>query len=150
MSDPRRIGVLFLCTGNSARSQMAEALLRHMAGDRFEAYSAGTRPAGVHHMTLRVLGEIGVPTEGLRSKNVADYLGRLTVQHAVIVCDAAAQECPSLVPLAQEVHRWPFEDPASASGGVEAQLGKFREVRDAIRARLEEFVASQAAGEAQR
>jgi arsenate reductase len=147
VSSPPKIGVLFLCTGNSARSQMAEALLRHLAGERFEAFSAGTRPKGVHPLTLRVLGEIGVSTEGLRSKHVSDYLGRLRVEHAVMVCDAAAQECPALFPLAGEVHRWPFEDPAGWAGGAEAELEKFREVRDAIRARLERFVAGEPAVE---
>ena len=145
MTPDRRVGVLFLCTGNSARSQMAEALLRHMAGDRFEVYSAGTRPKGVHPLTLRVLAEAGVSTDGLRSKHVSEYLGRLNVQHAVIVCDQAAQECPSLYPFAREVHRWPFDDPAGWVGGPEAELAKFREVRDAIRARLDGFVASEQA-----
>jgi arsenate reductase (thioredoxin) len=141
----RKPGVLFLCTGNSARSLLAEALLRKLAGESFEVYSAGTAPKGVNPLTLRVLEEAGVSTAGLRSKNLSECLGRLQVQHAIIVCDAAAQQCPALVPFAQHVHRWPFDDPAGWPGGPAAELAKFREVRDALRVRLEAFVEAEQA-----
>jgi arsenate reductase len=139
----RKPGVLFLCTGNSARSLMAEALLRSLAGDSFEVWSAGTAPKGVNPLTLRVLEEAQVSTAGLRSKNLSELLGRLQVEYAIIVCDAAAQQCPALHPFAQHVHRWPFDDPAGWPGGPAAELAKFREVRDALRARLEAFVVAE-------
>lgn len=133
--------VLFLCTANSARSQMAEGLLRHLAGDRFEVYSAGLEAKGIHPLALRVMAEVGIDISGQRSKNLSEYLGRLHIHHAIIVCDSAAQRCPTY-PFAREIHRWPFDDPATWPGGPEAQLAKFREVRDAIRGRLEDFITS--------
>jgi arsenate reductase len=138
-----RTKVLFLCSGNSARSQMAEALLRHLAGDRFEVYSAGLDPKPIHPLTREVLAEAGIDMRGQRSKTLSEYLGRLSVRHAIIVCDAAADRCPALYPFAVDVHRWPFDDPAGWPGGPQAQRAKFREVRDALRARLELFVAAE-------
>jgi arsenate reductase (thioredoxin) len=134
--------VLFLCTGNSARSQMAEALLRHLAGDRLQACSAGIEPKGVHPLTHRVLAELGIDTSGLRSKHVDEFLGSRQVQHVVTVCDAAARNCPSLHPMAEHVLHWSFDDPASWPGGPAARLQKFRAVRDQIRARLTAWLAS--------
>lgn len=133
--------VLFLCTGNSARSQMAEALLRHHSGDRFDAHSAGLEPkSAVHPMALRALEEIGVSTEGLRPKPSRDYLGKVAVSDAIIVCSRANDSCPHVYPFALRTHYWPFEDPAACDGPEHEQLEKFREVRDAIDARLCDWI----------
>lgn len=141
MSAPPKPLVLFLCTGNSARSQMAEALLRARAGDRFEVASAGLEPKGVHPLTLRVLAESGINTRGLRSKNSSEFLGKVKVRYAVIVCERANQSCPRIYPFATETLYWPFEDPAAAEGAEVQRLAKFREARDLIAARLDEWLA---------
>src|SRR5687768_12397586 len=112
----RRLNVLFLCTGNSCRSVMGETLLRHIAGDRFDVYSAGTDPKGINPLTLQVLHEIGVNTEGVRSKHVSEYLGRLTFQYVIIVCDDAAESCPRIWPGMVNRLFWPFEDPPKFPG----------------------------------
>src|SRR5688572_20254309 len=118
--------VLFLCTGNSARSQMAEALLRHIAADRFTAFSAGTDPKPIHPLTMQVLDEIGVSTKELRSKSLREYLGHQFFSYVVIVCDHAAETCPTVWPgvsgnLPQVEHQF-YEDPAAARGLPEEQL----------------------------
>lgn len=133
--------VLFLCTGNSARSQMAEALLRQLAGDRFDARSAGIAPRPIHPLTLRVMNEIGVDISEQRSKDVREFLGRMSIAHAIIVCAKAQQHCPALYPFALETLYWPFDDPAAAEGGEDEQLEKFRAVRNAIAARLRIWLA---------
>jgi arsenate reductase len=133
--------VVFICTGNSARSIMAEALLRHHAGDRFEVHSAGMEPKGVNPLTLRVLEEIGVDTQGLTSKSTGDFLGKTRVHHAIIVCDKAQQSCPRIQPFANATHYWPFPDPAAAQGSEEERLEVFREVRDQIEGKIRGWVA---------
>lgn len=132
--------VLFLCTGNSARSQMAEAILRAKAGDRFEAASAGMEPKGVNPLTLRALAEVGIDTGGLYSKPSGDFLGKVAVRYAVIVCEKANQHCPRIYPFAAQTVYWPFEDPAAFEGTEEERLAKFREVRDLISARIDEWL----------
>lgn len=124
--------VLFLCTGNSARSQVAEALLRHHAGDQFDVFSAGLKPRPIHPLTLQVLAEAGLETVGLRSKDVQEFLGKMVVHHAIVVCAKAQQSCPHIYPFALECLFWPFEDPAAFDGSPEEKLAKFREVRDLI------------------
>jgi arsenate reductase len=137
----KKDGVLFLCTGNSARSQMAEALLRKHAGERFDVYSAGLRPAAeVHPLTLRVLKERGVDTNSLRPKGTSVFLGKVTIRHAIIVCEKAAQACPHIYPFALQTLYWPFEDPAAFAGSAEERLQKFRDVRDGIESRLRAWV----------
>lgn len=122
--------VLFLCTGNSARSQMAEAIVNHRLGDLWEAVSAGTRPAGfVHPLAVRVLAEIGIAHEG-RSKSVDEFAGR-DFDLVVTVCDSAAEECPLWLGQGKRVHLG-FPDPAKASGSREDILAVFRAVRDDI------------------
>lgn len=135
MTEKRR--VLFLCTHNAARSQMAEALLRHIAGDRFEALSAGLEPTKIHPMTRAVLRERGIPTSALRAKGIREFMGKIKVDYAIAVCDAAELNCPRVFPFALMVLQWPFEDPAAAP--AESQLETFRRVRDAIEARLEQW-----------
>lgn len=133
--------VLFVCTGNSARSIMAEALLRHHAGDRYEVHSAGTEPKGVNPLALRVLEEIGVGTAGLASKSTMDFLGRVRVHDAIIVCDKAQQACPRIQPFAVRTHYWPFPDPAAATGSEADRLAVFREIRDQIDAQVRRWLA---------
>lgn len=140
MSDAKPV-VLFLCTGNSARSQMAEALLRHHASNRFDAHSAGLQPkSAVHPFALQALEEIGVSTSGLRPKPSRDYLGKVAVAHAIIVCSRVNDSCPIVFPFALRTHYWPFEDPAEWNGSDTEQLEKFREIRDAIDARLQDWI----------
>lgn len=137
-----RVRVLFLCTGNSARSQMAEALLRHAAGDRFEAHSAGIEPKGVHALTVEVLREAGIDTSSLRSKHLREYQGRVTFDCLITVCGHADQNCPAWTGVSQRLH-WPFDDPAAAQGTLEQRLAVFRRVRDEIAARIKVWVGRQ-------
>ena len=130
--------VLFLCTGNSARSQMAEALLRHYGGGRFAVCSAGTEPKGVHPLTVRVLAELGLPTDGLVSKSLDRYLDQ-PWDYVITVCDRAAESCPVFPGAATRLH-WSFPDPAAVPGSPEARLAAFRAVRDAIAERVRAFV----------
>jgi arsenate reductase len=137
----KKSNVLILCTGNSCRSQMAEGLLRHYAGDRFDVYSAGTVPKGeVHPLAVRVMDEIGIDISGQRPKSLEHYLGRLAIQHLIIVCDGANASCPSIWPMMQQRHYWPFDDPAAFVGDDEQTLDEFRRVRDEIRGRLLEWL----------
>lgn len=138
--------VLFLCTGNSARSLMAEALLRALAGDRYEVHSAGLEPSRVHPLTVQVLQELGIDTSSLRSKGVETFLGRTRPHHAIIVCERAAASCPRIYPFAAETLTWPFDDPAAFAGTGEERLAKFRAVRDQIAARLEDWLSQQDRG----
>jgi arsenate reductase (thioredoxin) len=128
--------VLFLCTGNSARSQMAEALLREYAGDHFEVHSAGTDPKGVNPLTVRGMEEIGIDMAGHRSKHAKEYLGRLPVCYLITVCAEAERVCPTCWPGVVVRMFWPFEDPAACAGDEEERLEKFREVRDQIADRI--------------
>jgi arsenate reductase len=140
MSEKRT--VLFLCTRNAARSQMGEALLRHHAGDRFDALSAGTEPSEVHPLTHHVLDELGIDTSGLRSKSVMEYLGERRIHTAIIVCENAKNNCPSIYPNAVEVLYWPLDDPAAAEGTEDDRLEQFRAIRDAIDEKLQEWLAA--------
>jgi arsenate reductase (thioredoxin) len=123
MDRPR---VLFLCAHNAARSQMAEALLRRHASDRFEVVSAGLEPTEIHPMTLRVLEEEGIDTQDLRVEGLDGYMAKITVRYAIIVCERTQAMCPRLYPFAQQVLYWPFEDPAVFDGSPAEQLEKFR------------------------
>ena len=129
--------VLFLCTGNSARSQMAEALLRKLSGDRYEVYSAGTRPKGLHPLTVEAMNEVGIDVSGHQSKDVQNLIGQ-QFDYVITVCDRAKEECP-IFPGATPIH-WGFEDPAAAEGSPEARLRRFRVVRGEIDQRLKLFV----------
>jgi arsenate reductase len=139
---PTKPCVLFLCTHNSARSQIAEALLRHHAGDRFSACSAGVEPTAVHPMTKRVLEEIGIDTSPLRAKPLSRLLGRISPRYAIVVCAQAAESCPRLYPFALTVLQWPFDDPSRVQGSEELQLAAFRRTRDEIDARLRDWLRS--------
>ena len=131
--------LLFLCTGNSARSQMAEALLRKHAGDRFDVFSAGTQPQGVNPLTLKVLQEADLPTAGLRSKSVAE-LGQLSLTWLIVVCGDAEGNCPATAVTAEHRLFWPFTDPATAKGSEAARLTVFRWIRDQIEAKIKNWL----------
>ena len=133
-----RLKVLFLCTGNSARSQMAEALLRQLGGGNFEAHSAGLDPRGMNPLTVEALAEIGLDTKGQSSKNLQIYLGQ-TFDYVITVCDHANEKCPAW-PVTTRKHHWSFEDPAAAKGTHEEQLNVFRKIRDQISARISEWL----------
>lgn len=134
--------VLFLCTHNSARSQMAEGLLRRLAGDRFEVYSAGTEATCVRPQAISVMAEIGVDVSGQESKTLERYLGA-RFEYVITVCDDANEACP-VFPGAKNRLHWSFEDPSRATGTDEERLEKFRKVRDEIRSRIEkEIVAAE-------
>lgn len=129
---------LFLCTHNAARSQIAEALLRHHGGDDFEVYSAGTSPTELHPLTKMVMREVGIDVATQRAKGVDAYLGKLSVAYLIIVCEQTETQCPKIWPGALQREFWPFADPLSAP--AEQQLQSFREVRDAIEERIIEWL----------
>jgi arsenate reductase len=134
--------VLFLCTGNSARSQMAEAFLRKYGGAKFEAYSAGLEPKGLNPFTVQVMQEAGIDISGQRSKNVGEYLGKVLFQYLITVCDEAEKNCPSAWPGISKREHWSFEDPAKFEGTPEEKLAKFREIRDQIEQKIRVWLAS--------
>jgi arsenate reductase (thioredoxin) len=134
-----RIRVLFVCTGNSARSIMAEALLRRNGGDRFEVSSAGTEPRSVNPLTLRVLADAGIDASWARSKSVDEFLGQ-RFDYVVTVCDQARQVCPVFPGVHESLH-WGYEDPAEATGTEEERLIVFRRVLVALSERIAQFAA---------
>ncbi|MDR3573650.1 MAG: arsenate reductase ArsC [Anaerolineaceae bacterium] len=135
MNKPR---VLFLCTGNSCRSQMAEAFLRKYAGDQFEVYSAGLEPKTIHPMTIKVMEEIGFDMSSQYSKPLTLYLGKVHFGYLITVCSDAEKECPIFPGMGMRLH-WPFEDPARFAGTEEEKLEKFREVRNQIDQKVHEW-----------
>ncbi len=135
MNDKER--VLILCTGNSARSQMAEGLLRHLAGDRFDVESAGTIASFVRPQAIAVMAEIGIDISGRRSKCLDEFLGT-PFDYVITVCDNANQSCPVFPGKAVRIH-WGFDDPAAVEGTDEEKLATFRRVRDEISDQLIEF-----------
>lgn len=135
--------VLFLCTHNSARSQMAEGLLRAYGGDRYEVFSAGTHPRSVHPLAMRAMAECGIDISaaaGYRSKGLDALLAEPPMDLVVTVCDTAAEECP-VVPGARRQEHWGLPDPSAATGTEEQQLAVFRQVREALATRIRRFVA---------
>jgi arsenate reductase len=127
--------VLFLCTHNSARSQMAEALLREAAGDRFEAYSAGTEATAVRPLAIRAMNELGIDISKQTSKTLDPYVDQ-RFDHVITVCDDANESCPIFPNAAHRVH-WSLPDPSKATGTEEQQLAVYRKVRDDLRGRIE-------------
>jgi arsenate reductase (thioredoxin) len=135
--------VLFLCTGNSARSQMAEAFVRKYAGDTFEAHSAGLEPRGVNPLTIQVMNEVGIDISNQVSKGIEVYLGKMLFQYLITVCDDAEKNCPTVwLGVSTRMH-WSFEDPAKFEGAEEEKLAKFREVRDLMEKKIRKWVAEQ-------
>jgi arsenate reductase len=137
-----RTRVLFLCTGNSCRSQMAEGALRELAGNRFDAASAGTSPTQINPMAVRVMAEIGIDVSEQRSKSVVEMMGE-RFDYVVTVCDHAREACPVFPGKATKLHS-SFDDPASAEGSEEERLEVFRRVRDEVVSSIREFVVDHA------
>jgi arsenate reductase (thioredoxin) len=140
-----KIRVLFLCSTNSARSQMAEAFLRSYAGDRYEAYSAGLEPKEIHPLTKKVMDEVGIDISGQYSKALKDYMGKIHFGYLITVCSEADAKCPTTFPGMGQRRRWDLEDPAKFIGTEEEKLKKFREIRDQIKKRVIEWVDNQKA-----
>jgi arsenate reductase len=129
--------VLILCTGNSARSQMAEGLLRHDAGEQFAVESAGTRPGSVRPEAINAMKELGIDISGHRSKHVDEFAGQ-KFDYVITVCDNARESCPVFFGEARRLHH-SFDDPAASNGSEEERLALFRRVRDELRAYLSQF-----------
>ena len=140
MSKPK---ILFLCTTNSARSQMAEAFLKKYGGDKFEAYSAGLEPKPIHPYTEQVMQEIGISLIGQYSKSFREYMGKVHFAYLISVCAEAEKNCPTTFPgVGQRLH-WFFEDPASFEGSDEEKIAKVRESRDKIELKIKEWLKNQ-------
>ena len=133
--------VLILCTGNSARSQMAEGLFRTAGGEAYEVHSAGTRPSLVREEAIAVMGELGIDLSGQRSKSVDEFAG-VPLDLVITVCDQANEICPVYPGMTTRLH-WPFEDPAGVEGTREEREAAFRKVREQIRARIGDYLAGQ-------
>jgi arsenate reductase len=133
-TEPKR-RILFLCTHNSARSQMAEALLRALGGDRFDAFSAGTEATRVRPFAVRAMTELGINISGQQSKTLDRYVDQ-PFDAVITVCDQANEACPVFFGAKERLH-WSFPDPSKATGSEEEQLAVYRQIRDGIRARIE-------------
>src|SRR5260370_5286093 len=134
--------LLMLCTGNSARSQMGEGLLRHLGGARYEGFSAGTRPVGVNPLAIEAMREAGIDISAQRSKSVAEFAGQKFAT-VITVCDSAAEQCPVFPGAPQRVH-WSLPDPAAVSGTREEKMAAFRRVRGELEKRIRLFLSSAA------
>ncbi len=133
--------VIFLCTGNSCRSQMAEGWLRHLSDKKFEVFSAGTHPAGKNPLALRAMREAGVDIAAQESESLDQYVEQ-PFNYVITVCDRAKETCPVFIGGDEQLH-WRFDDPAEAQGTDEERMPEFRRVRDEIRARIEQFLTEQ-------
>jgi len=133
--------VLFLCTGNSARSQMAEGFLRHIAGDKFEVFSAGVKPTQVNPLAIKVMAEVGVDISKHRSKSAMEFIGE-KFDYVITVCDNAKQTCPVFPGKYEKIH-WSLEDPAEAQGSEEEKLVVFHKIRDKIKENILDFIKRQ-------
>src|SRR5262249_33127679 len=131
--------VLFLCTHNSSRSQMAEGLLRTRGGAAYEVFSAGTEPRVVHPLAIKAMQEIGIDISGHRSKSLEEFRSQPPMDLVVTVCDEAAEACPAFPHARRQVH-WSFMDPSRVEGSEEQRLAAFRQVRDLIAIRLKQFL----------
>ncbi len=133
--------VLFLCTGNSARSQMAEGMMRSLSGDHWDVKSAGIFPSHVHPLAIRVMEEVGIDISKQESKSLDPFWGQ-DFDYIITLCDYAAMACPAFPGEGKRIH-WSLEDPAAAIGTIEERLAVFRRVRDEIKARLEAFLRAE-------
>jgi len=136
------ITVLFVCTHNASRSQMAEGFLRHLGGDAFEASSAGTEPGELHPLAVEVMAESGIDISGQHAKSVDDFVQQ-RFDYVITVCDDAREACPYFPNAASRLH-WSIPNPSAAEGTHEERLAVFRTVRDGIKARVKEIVSGQA------
>ena len=139
MPNSKPVKVLFLCTGNSCRSQMAEAWLRFLGGASFEVYSAGLEPHGINPGTIAVMEEVGIDLSSHRSKNLDEYKGKIEFDYLITVCGNADERCPYFPGMGTRMH-WPFNDPAAFTGPEDEKLAVFRKVRDQIKARIEQWL----------
>ncbi len=144
MTDTGKLRVLILCTANSARSQMAEGVLRHLAGEQVEVFSAGSTPSVVNPMAIRAMAEIGVDISGHRSKSLMEFIQQ-PFDFVITVCDNAAETCPAFPGRAQRIH-WSFPDPAAVES-EDAKLAAFRSVRDGLIERFRSFIQQQGLSE---
>jgi arsenate reductase len=133
--------VLFICTGNSARSQIAEGLLNALGSGQWEVQSAGVFPSYVHPLAIRAMEEIGIDISQHTSKSMDQFINE-KFDYVITLCDDAAKFCPNFGGHGKRLH-WPFEDPAAAIGTIEERLAVFRRVRDEIKAKIEEFLKSE-------
>lgn len=134
--------VLFVCTENSSRSQMAEGFLRHLAGDRLEVFSAGAQPTGLNPAAVEVMKEIGIDISDQRSKSVDEFAGQ-AFDYVITVCDNAKESCPVFPAATKRIH-WSLDDPAAVQGSELERLAAFRRVRDELRKNLQQFVQMRA------
>jgi arsenate reductase len=137
-----KVKVLFMCTGNSARSQIAESLLRKYAGDKFDVYSAGLEPKGINPYTKQVMQEIGITLEGHYEKHVREYMGKLNFGFLITVCSDAEEKCPATFPGVSHRLHWSFEDPAAFIGSDKEKLQKFRDVRERIDQKIKDWLTN--------
>jgi arsenate reductase len=141
---PHRLRVLFLCTHNSSRSQMAEGLLRARGGAAYEVFSAGTQPSIVHPLAIKVMREIGIDISQHRAKSLQEFCDQPPMDLVVTVCYAAAEACPYIPNARYQVH-WDFPDPSRIEGSEAERLAAFRHIRDLIAARINQFLGQQPA-----
>ncbi len=139
----KKMRVLFLCTHNSARSQMAEAFLRDFAGDRFEAYSAGLEPHPVRPEAIQVMRELGYDISAQRSKPLSEFMGRVHFTYLITMCQDAEDRCPTAFPGMGIRLNWHFDDPSAFEGTQDERLERFREIRDQIADRLKQWLAEE-------
>jgi len=132
--------VLFVCSHNSARSQMAEGWLRHLAGDAFNVASAGVEPGTLNPFAVKAMAEVGIDISDHEAESIHDYLGKWNVTYLIVVCSNAARSCPRIWPNILERYSWFFDDPAAVEGSDEEKLAAFRQVRDEIRDRIESWL----------
>jgi arsenate reductase len=138
-NEQRKTRVLFLCTGNSARSQMAEAWLRQLGGERFTVFSAGLEPHGVNPFTIQVMEETGYDMSDHRSKHLEEFIGKIDFDYLITVCGNADERCPVFPGMGTRIH-WPFEDPAAYQGTDEEKLAFFQNIRDQIQAKIQDWL----------
>ena len=139
-TEDRPMHVLFLCTHNSSRSQMAEGLLRSRGGDAYEVFSAGTQPRSVHPLAIQAMHEIGIDLSTHCAKGIEEFAAASPMDLVITVCDEAAEACPFFPNARQQVH-WGFSDPSQVTGSEEERLAAFRHVRDLITAKMNQFLA---------
>lgn len=129
--------ILILCTGNSCRSQIAEGYLRHYAGDRFAVHSAGTQPADqVNPYAVKIMAEEGIDISHGKPRHVDEFLGKIPIQHVIIVCGGANETCPRTLSGTSQRLFWPFDDPAAFQGSEQETLHEFRRIRDQIKQQI--------------
>ena len=139
MCDQQKTKVLFLCTGNSCRSQIAQAWLQELGGEAFEVYSAGLDPHGVNPYTIAVMEETGYDMRNHRSKHLDEYMGKVNFDFLITVCGNADERCPFFPGMGTRLH-WPFEDPAAFEGPHEEKMEVFRKTRDLIKEKIQSWL----------